>query len=290
MKKSKKPRGLVKYPGSKNLLAKWIISHFPKFRDSQIDAMGGSGAITLATEPSFRLLVYNDLNLDLTHLFRMIRDYPEEMYHKIYFTLWTAESLELATQPTEDPIERAYRFYCRLWMAFYPFDDPPSFRRQKKVFRDKNGSPMGIAAHHWGRKPDQIFPAAERLRKVQIEQMDVIKLIGQYDNERALFYVDPPYTKGERVRKNHYGDHEFGEAAHIALADALNGIAGMAVVSGYQSDLYHELYEKNGWKRVERPGMVDGGGQKLESLWLNEPVQFWLNKERARQMSFAFIS
>jgi len=286
---ARKPRGIVKFPGSKNLLAKWIISKFPLWRDSQIELFGGSAAVTMATEPSHRLEVINDLNWEMINLFTMIRDRPEEMFHKIYFTLWTAESLKKALEPADDLIERAYRYYCRLWMAFYPFDDPPSFRRQKFVHRDSNGSPMGIAAHHWGRKPDQIFDASGRLRRVQFENMDALELIADYDHPRALFYADPPYTKGERVRKNHYGGFEYSEADHVALAEALLDIEGMAVLSGYANDLYSVLYEDRGWARVDRAGMVDGGGKKTESLWLNPAVQERLELEKSEQMAFAFM-
>ena len=59
-------------------------------------------------------------------------------------------------------------------------------------------------------------------------------MITRYDGPGACLYVDPPYpraVRGKRWRDAGYR-HELADADHVRLADLLQGIAGVAVVSG----------------------------------------------------------
>jgi DNA adenine methylase len=54
---------------------------------------------------------------------------------------------------------------------------------------------------------------------------------------------------------------------HRELAEVLHSINGMALVSGYNCDLYEELYAD--WTRVVKTSRVNGAGSAVESLWLS---------------------
>jgi hypothetical protein len=61
----------------------------------------------------------------------------------------------------------------------------------------------------------------------------------------TLHYVDPPYVHATRNRRNPYDPkhqyrHELSDADHVALLDALRGLAGMVVLSGYPCALYDD--------------------------------------------------
>ena len=56
------------------------------------------------------------------------------------------------------------------------------------------------------------------------------------------------------------------DAEHIKLADILNNLKGMVLVSGYPSELYNELYK--GWIRREKAVKADGHGDRVEVLWM----------------------
>ena len=62
---------------------------------------------------------------------------------------------------------------------------------------------------------------------------------------------------------------EMSEAEHRELAAVLHGIEGRAVLSGYHSALYDELYED--WFRVDAPTMTAHSTkqQRSEVVWMN---------------------
>ncbi len=110
--------------------------------------------------------------------------------------------------------------------------------------------------------------------------MDALQLIDMYDYDEALFYCDPPYTHASRVRTAHYL-FEMNTAAHVQLAEKLRDIKGMAVVSGYKSSLYKDLYDAHGWQRKDRLARTNGA-DKVECIWLCPRTQEELSKENAQ--------
>jgi len=88
-----------------------------------------------------------------------------------------------------------------------------------------------------------------------------------------LFYADPPYLPQVRDPGRDYR-HETTEADHIELAQALNRVKGMVMVSGYESPLYEELYR--GWRVVKKETYADGALPRTEVLWIKgvEPDLF----------------
>lgn len=269
-------RPLARYPGSKNRLAEWIISYFPGHHDSFILPYGGMTA-TLFKKARSGIEVINDLNADVIHLFRTLRDREDALIHSIRYTPWSESSLAEATEPKVEPVERARRFFVLLWMALQPYDKNPSFRRQYVYSRGYDGKNSMVAAAKLFMDVDYLYDIADRLRGVTIEHMEATALIQMYDYNRALFYCDPPYVHSTRKRTTHYL-HEMNVEQHTRLADKLNGISGMAIVSGYACDLYVSLYEDNGWERVDRLARTNGR-DKIESLWLNPRVILELEEE-----------
>ncbi len=63
---------------------------------------------------------------------------------------------------------------------------------------------------------------------------------------------------------------EMTDDDHRRLAEALRGIQGMAVVSGYPSPLYDELYA--GWQVVTKREHKESGAFSVECLWLSPCV------------------
>jgi len=58
---------------------------------------------------------------------------------------------------------------------------------------------------------------------------------------------------------------------HRELAETLRNTKAKVAVSGYQCDLYEEVFEDYGWNRVdaEEKTMHTTKDQRQESLWLN---------------------
>lgn len=68
-------RCVLRWHGGKWILAKWIITHFPKHR-IYTEAFGGAASVLMQKHRSYAE-VYNDLDGDVVNLFRVLRS-PED--------------------------------------------------------------------------------------------------------------------------------------------------------------------------------------------------------------------
>lgn len=270
-------RPILRYPGSKWRLAPWIHSFIPECHDAYCEPYAGTCSVLLR-KPRSRMENINDASGELINFLITLRTHEAELIRAIERTYWTPAELEIAMAATDEPVERARRFYVRCWANFHPFDSTASFRRQMKITR-KNGRDAMTPASRQFMRTGHLHHAAARLRGVCIEQMDAIAFIQMYDYDRALFYIDPPYPFDTRARNNHYAIDEMADSDHEALADTLMSIDGMALVSGYACDLYTRLYEARGWRRVDRATRTNGR-DRVESLWISPRTWQALESER----------
>src|SRR6185369_16167429 len=98
-------------------------------------------------------------------------------------------------EPTADPVERARRFMAHMTMSFngtngYSFGPSamgPKLRTQAK-------------APSMARRVDVTLRlVAQRLRNVEIENVDAFRLIDRYDRPQVTVYADPPYVMRTRT-------------------------------------------------------------------------------------------
>lgn len=265
-------RPVLRYYGSKWALAPWIIAHFP-VHHSYVELFGGGGAVLLRKAPS-PIEVYNDADGQIVNFFRMVRERPAELVALLDATPYARAELDLAYEPTDDPLEAARRLFVRMWQGHG--GSRATWRTGWRYQRNANQRRSVVA--NW-RQHDRLLAVAERFKDVQIECADALTVIRRFDTAETLFYADPPYLadlRSERWGRVGYGEHELDEDGHRALAEALNNIEGMAIVSGYPSPLYDELYR--GWGYFTQDVAVDGrvhrssnGKQRrrTEALWVS---------------------
>jgi DNA adenine methylase len=238
----------------------------------------------LSNSERFPMETLNDASGDITHFFKVMRDHEAELIRAVKLTPWSYDEWKASLIPTDEPIERARRFYVRLWASVRPFDSGDlSFRRQKVLSSRENGKEAMTPAAQLFARSDHLWQVAKRLKGVAIDNMDALDFIHSYDYERAFFYVDPPYPFHTRKNQNRPAypiefatgrNDERDFEAHKALADTLNQIEGYAIVSGYPCDWYAGWYEDNGWERVDREARINGGiNTAVESLWLCPKTQ-----------------
>lgn len=251
---------VLKYYGSKFRLAEWIISFFPK-HIHYVEPFGGAANVLLIKEPS-KMETYNDLNFQIFNFFRILREKPNELLQQIKLTPWARSEYEYCLDEVEivNPIESARRLFFRIWMNFHGATKPSkgNWRRQK-------GNRKSLLASI---RLDNLFQASERLQTVQLENRDALRLIREYDSPDTLFYLDPPYVFSTRTISKAYS-HEMTNQNHKEFAELLYNVKGFVILSGYPSEIYEELFEAKGWKRVDKEAVVMGGGKKIESLWLS---------------------
>lgn len=209
--------------------------------------------------------IYNDLDNDIVNLFRCVRDNGEELRAKLYLTPYSREEYELSFKPTDDVIEKARRTVVRSFFGFGTTailcngdENHPGFKGSIKM---AGASP----APTWAKYHQAMEKTIERMRGVVIENRNALELIDTHDDERAVFYADPPYLPSVRDAGNDYR-YEMSEADHIELAKKLNQAKGVVLVSGYHSELYEDLYK--GWTRREKATYANGAAPRTEVLWM----------------------
>ena len=253
-------KAVVKYPGSKWTLADWIISFFPEHH-SYLEPFFGSGAV-LFNKPRSNIETVNDLDGNVVNLFECMRTDPEKMARSIYLTPYAREVYEKAfSKEPEEPFEKALNFYRRLNMGH-------GFRTNGQKVGWKNdvqGRERAYAAADWVKLPERILQVAERLRGVQIENMDAVKLIRRFNHKNVLIYCDPPYVLQTRNGKQYCCEME--DSQHERLLDVLEAHRGPVLLSGYDSPLYSRRLQ--GWKRAEAVSYSQVGSKKKEVLWMN---------------------
>lgn len=120
---------------------------------------------------------------------------------------------------------------------------------------------------------DHIWKFVERLRLVQIENLEWRVCLERYDSPSALFYLDPPYIPETR-RAGGY-NHELSFEDHVDLIDRVLALQGCAIVSGYDHELYRRLETEGGYTRTEFSVWASAGkrtagnarDRRTECLW-----------------------
>jgi DNA adenine methylase len=248
---------ILKYPGAKWRLANWIIDLMPAHK-VYLEPYFGSGAVLFNKEPK-GIETINDIDGNVVNLFKVIRERPEELSILIELTPWARDEYLQSYEQTDNELENARRFLVRCWQAFATRTGYRTGWRHSAQGRCPN------MPGQWAKVPARVMEVAERLKCVQIENMDAIKLIKKYNHENVLIYADPPYTLDTRGKGIYAFD--MSESDHERLLDALIAHNGPVVLSGYGNPLYHRRLA--GWNAICRPTAAEKGQSKVEVLWMN---------------------
>lgn len=265
-------RPILRYHGGKWRLADWIIAQLPAHR-VYVEPFGGAASVLLR-KPRAYAEVYNDLDGEICNLFMVARDRGEELRRALELTPFARDEFLLSWKATDDELERARRMVVRAFMGFG--SAAATLGRGASEVIGGGAAPTGFRANSsrsgttpardWQNYPEALPAIIRRLQGVVIENRDAISVMRQHDSEQTLHYVDPPYVASTRDAGGDYV-FEMNDEDHVALADALHGLKGMIVLSGYRSEMYDHLFRD--WRRVERHARADGARPRVEVLWLS---------------------
>jgi len=272
------PKPVFSYYGGKAGLARTIAALLPP-HDVYIEPFFGSGAVLFAKAPALHEIA-NDLDGAVVNFFRVLRDRREDLELACVLTPHAREEYAAADLEAQvDDLERARRFWCRVNQSFAKTAGKAT---GWSITTGRTQSVPASIASRIGR----FAGAVERLRGISFECCDAAALVARFDGPEVCWYVDPPYLGSTRStpRATGRGDYRvdmLGEGAHRELATALSGAAGGVLVSGYNSELYQELYAA--WFRQEievttHSSNVAGAGtrrnaRRVEVLWSNRPLR-----------------
>ncbi|AHF04085.1 DNA methyltransferase [Marichromatium purpuratum 984] len=252
-------RPILRYHGGKWILADWIIGNIPNHR-IYVEPFGGAASV-LIKKPRSYAEVYNDLDGEVVNLFRVAREQGPALRQALRLTPYSRDEFHASYIRADDPLEQARRTVVRSFMGFgsNAHNRPTGFR--------SNSSRRGTTpASDWRNYPVALEQIIERLQGVVIENRDALEVMTAHDSEQTVHYVDPPYVASTRDAGGDYR-HEMTDMEHERLSEALSELSGMVVLSGYQSDLYDDLYR--GWRKVYRKAHADGARERVEVMWLS---------------------
>lgn len=258
---------ILKYPGAKWRISKWIVEKIPKHH-SYVEPYFGSGAILFSKKSISNIETANDLDGEVVNLFNVIRDCPEELARAVYLTPYAREEYDMAFLNGEksDPIEKARLFLVKHWQGH-------GFRTGAYKAGWKNdlqGRERSYVTMCWNRLPEWIINAAERMKHVQIECRPALEVIKRFDFQNVLLYLDPPYVLSTRSGKNYR--HEMTDEEHEELLRVITNHKAKIMISGYHSALY-DKYLKD-WHREEITTFAEHARPRTEVLWMNyEPMR-----------------
>ena len=191
----------------------------------------------------------------------------DELKHKIMETPYSRVVYKVAMNMYQiphlfNPLQRAWAFYVLTNMGF---SGTYSFGCYTK----------GKRAQGWERKKallDQTL--LDRLKGVQIECTDALRILTLRDAKETFHYVDPPYFNSNMGIYGGYTETDFKN-----LLDTLFQLKGKFLLSSYPSDLLTIYTQKYGWytKTIQKTVSVNQTKtrkpkQKIEVLTANYPI------------------
>jgi len=276
-------RSPIKWFGGKGHMAAKIVPLLEQIQHSRyIEPFGGGASILFAKRP-VSVEVYNDVDSGLVNFFRVLCDPDlfEQFYRRVEMAPYSRELFNEARvrwRDEPDPVKRA-----ALWFVVARQSFGGKFGSGFGTVVTASSRGMAETCSKWISTIDSLPQVSERLRRVQIEQADWRVILERYDTDETLFYVDPPYVSSTRSAEKY--EHEINEEDHEDLVNCLLTIDGMAILSGYASDISVPL-EQAGWKRqdwntacfaagrTKATGIQGNGAAKekqarVESVWIS---------------------
>lgn len=257
-------RTVLRYPGSKWNIAGQLVNMIPEHH-SYVEPFFGSGAV-LFNKPVSDIETVNDLDSDVTNLFRCIQKDSERLARLVMTTPFSREEYDKQFEVPDgaiciDSFERAVGFLIRCWQGH-------GFRTNGYKVGWKNdvvGRERAYALWNWYRLPEWIIDIAERLRMVQIENRPAIEVIKRFNYDGVFMYIDPPYLLGTRAGKQY--KHEMTDADHEEMLKELLQSKAKIMISGYESEMYNDYLK--GWNKKIFDSCAEHGKPRKEVVWMN---------------------
>ncbi len=205
----------------------------------------------------------------MVNYFRVLRDEDQArcLTAQLELTPFARDEFNFAYfgPATDDPVERARRFFVRMSHGWGTKMQSP-----RRAFRSRRGLSEATPAADFVNYPKHIKSFTNRLRGVVVENKNALEVIKIYDDPGVLFYCDPPYLISTRSNKGAGTyKHELTDENHIHLAELLWKTKGLVVISGYPSELYEELYTKQGWIKTTKAHHAELARPSAECLGIS---------------------
>lgn len=220
MKQVQPASPVAPWMGGKSKLNKKIIAKINVIpHKTYVEPFVGMGGVFLRRGFQPRLEVANDLNGEISNLFRVLQRHYPQLMETMKFQITSRREFERLRKQSPEyltDLERAARFIYLQRLAFGG--------QVRGVF---GVAPTSGPRFSLARIGPVLGAAHERLEGVVFENLDWADLIPRYDTPETLFYLDPPYWGGE----NDYGKLMFERSDFQKMADMLRDLQGRFILS-----------------------------------------------------------
>lgn len=252
---------------SNSPVGKWVISLIPWERNSTyIEPFAGMMGVLLGRRP-VRCEIVNDLDGNIVNWWSQVRDNTDELAKHIHCMPFSRQELmnawKVLKHPSDySPLRRALALHVILEQGIYKRmgNTKPSWR---VAFKPAGGRSSQWQWHH-------IAELAERIRNVQIENRDALKVLERSCIEpEAVIYCDPPYSTADTT------SYRERKADWARMAAILKESKARVAVSGYRDE-----WDNLGWMKRQKTvnlsyihGKEVRHHERTECLWMNYEPQ-----------------
>lgn len=179
----------INWYGGKYYMASKICELIPEHK-TYVEVFGGGGHLLFKKNKS-EIEVYNDIDEGLYNFFSLLRNHEKAGKLKLLLDLSPHSRQEFyesrdTWRDETDEIERVRKWYVHLMQSFSGFCTTWT--------HSKGTSRRGMSqatSKYLGNIEENLPAAVERLRTVQVENLDCLDLINKYDSKETFFYLDP---------------------------------------------------------------------------------------------------
>lgn len=233
-----------------------------------------------------------DLDDGLVNFFRCLRDEADRLVPLLELTPYSRSEWSTCRDTwwtIDDPVERARRWYVVASQSFGAMvaRDVRSPNGERAHGRGWGGERLGrmhlSRAASTANRVDHVWRFVQRLRLVQIENLDWRACLERYDHADTVFYLDPPYVASTR-RAGGY-QHEMTDDDHADLVERILALEGVAIVSGYEHPIYAALVA-GGFDRREYDVLSTAGQRSVDTARDRRLEVVWASPRAAHPTLF----
>lgn len=225
----------ITYYGGKQTMLKHLLVMIPEHR-IYCEPFFGGGALFFA-KPKAEVEVINDVNGEVVNFFKVLKTKFPALQKEIQATLHSRELYKKAMKIYNNP--KGHSDVDRAWALWTATNQGFAGMIGSWGFGTTNSKEKSLA----NKRENFINVYEERLKTVQVENNDALKVIARCNEKDAFIYCDPPYIGSDQ---GHYSGYT--EAQYKTLLDALAKLKGKFLLSSYPSKILSQYIKKYKWK------------------------------------------